>query len=103
MALLCGEAPALVLRMERRRCAICWQQGTLRYLSFPLHETDPVEIDFCPMHLRDFMARRLGRRAFLRLRRQLNLIGLAAEQIFLLHESFYDESGTALHPLPDVA
>ena len=51
--------------------------------------------------LRDLMARRLTTRAFRRLRRQMNLLGVAVEQIFLLHESFYDEGGTALRPLTE--
>jgi hypothetical protein len=99
--LLRGEGAPLLLRRERRGCAICEQLGTVRYLSFPLHEAEPIEIDLCPAHLRDLMARRLTSRAFQRLRRQLNLLGLAVEQIFLLHESFYDENGLALRPMPD--
>ena len=100
--LLRGEGNALVLKRERRGCAICEQLGTVRYLTLPLHESEPVEIDLCPSHLRDLMARRLTRRAFKRLRRQLNLLGLAAEQIFLLHESFYDDAGAALRPMREV-
>ena len=102
-ALLRGNAEALVLRRERRGCAVCEQIGTVRYLTFPLHEPEPIEIDLCPAHLRDLMGRRLSRRAFRRLRRQLNLLGLAVEQIFLLHESFYDESGTALRPMTEAS
>src|SRR5437763_12159983 len=99
--LLRGEGDPLVMRRERRGCAICDQLGTIRYMSFPLHESEPIEIDLCPSHLRDLMSRRLTSRAFQRLRRQLNLLGLAVEQIFLLHESFYDENGFALRPMPD--
>jgi hypothetical protein len=101
--LIRGEAEALVLRRERRGCAICEQLGTVRYLSFPLHEVEPIEIDLCPAHLRDLMARRLTSRSFQRLRRQLNLLGLAVEQIFLLHEAFYDENGLALRPMAEGA
>ncbi len=101
--LLRGDGEALVLKRERRGCAVCERIGTVRYLTFPLHESEPIEIDLCPAHLRDLMARRLSRRAFQRLRRQLNLLGLAVEQIFLLHESFYDENGSALRPLHDVS
>jgi hypothetical protein len=102
-ALLRGEADPLMLRREQRACAVCGQAGTVRYLTFPLHEPQPVEIDLCPGHLRGLMARRLSRRAFRQLRRQLNLLGLAVEQVFLLHESFYDENGVALRPLGGVA
>lgn len=100
--LLRGEGEPLLLRRERKCCAICAREGTIPYLTFPLHESEPIEIDLCPSHLRDLMARRLTRRSYQRLRRQLNLFGLAVEQIFLLHESFYDETGTALRPLPEV-
>jgi hypothetical protein len=100
--LLRGESEPLILRRERRSCAICEQLGTIRYTTFPLHESEPIEIDLCPAHLRDLMARRLTPRAYQRLRRQLNLLGLAVEQIFLLHESFYDESGSALRPMPEL-
>jgi hypothetical protein len=101
-ALLRGEAEALLIRREGRPCAVCSQVGTVRYLTFPLHESEPIEMDLCPLHLRDLMARRLSRRAFQRLRRQFNLLGLAVEQIFLLHEAFYDENGVALRPMPEV-
>jgi hypothetical protein len=100
--LLRGESDPLVLRREERTCAVCQKHGTVRYLTFPLHETEPIEIDLCPAHLRDLMARRLTCRAFRHLRRQLNLLGIAVEQIFLLHEAFYDEHGSALRPLPEV-
>lgn len=98
-----GESAALILPREGHACAVCKQAGTIRYLTFPLHESEPIELDLCPAHLRDFMARRLSSRAFQRLRRQLNLLGLAVEQIFLLHESFYDEHGAALRPLREVS
>ena len=100
--LLRGEGEPLVLPRERRSCAVCGQAGTVRYLTFPLHESEPVEINLCPSHLRDFMGRRLTCRAFNRLRRQLRMLGLSVEQIFLLHESFYDETGSALRPMTDI-
>jgi hypothetical protein len=101
--LLRGEGEPLQLPREGKTCAVCSQAGTVRYLSFPLHESEPVEIDLCPSHLRDFMGRRLTRRAFNKLRRQLRKLGLSVEQIFLLHESFYDDTGAALRPLTDIA
>src|SRR5262245_60487731 len=70
--LLRGEADALRIRREHSSCAVCSQAGTVRYLTLPLHESEPVEIDLCPAHLRDLMSRRLSCRAFQRLRRQLN-------------------------------
>jgi len=100
-SLLRGESDTLLLRREGRSCSVCQQSGTVPYLTYPLHETQALEIDLCPAHLRDLMARRLTCRAFRRLRRQMNLLGVAVEQVFLLHESFYDESGTALRPLGD--
>src|SRR5262245_26442163 len=102
-SLLRGESDALVLRREQSNCCVCVQGGTVPYLTYPLHETQALEIDLCPEHLRDMMARRLSVRAFRRLRRQMNLLGVAVEQIFLLHESFYDESGTALRPLSEMS
>ena len=97
-----GEAEPLIERREPNRCAVCERQGTIRFLSFPLREPVPVEIDLCPLHIRDLLARRLTTRAFQRLRRQLNLLGFAVEQLFLLHESFYSEEGEALHPVPEL-
>src|SRR5437763_6188452 len=102
-SLLRGESDALLLRREQRSCCVCPQAGTVAYLTYPLHEPQALEIDLCPAHLRDLMARRLSRRAFRRLRRQMNLLGVAVEQVFLLHESFYDESGTALRPLSEMS
>jgi hypothetical protein len=100
--LLRGEGEPLLLRREPQSCAVCAAEGTVRFITFPLHEAEPIEIDLCPRHLRDLMARRLTRRSYRRIRRQLNLLGLAVEQIFLLHESFYDETGTALRPLREM-
>jgi hypothetical protein len=101
--LLRGDASPLILRRERRTCAACDRSGSVRFLTFPLHENEPIEIDLCPSHLRELMGRRLPPRTFRRLRRQLNLLGLAVEQIFLMHETFYDENGLALRPLLELA
>lgn len=100
-SLLLGEADALLLQRERRHCCVCDQPGTVPYVTYPLHDAQALEIDLCPLHLRALMGRRLTCRAFRRLRRQLNLFGVAVEQVFLLHEAFYDESGTALRPLAE--
>jgi hypothetical protein len=97
-ALALGQAPPLVERTERRRCAVCHYQGTVRYLTFPLHSRRPVEIELCGEHLRAMVGRRLGPHAFEQLRRQLTALGLEASALFLLHEAFYDQQGRALQP-----
>jgi hypothetical protein len=97
-ALAMGEGEPLVLKVERRRCAVCHHQGTVRYVTFPLHSRRPVEIELCAEHVRAIVARRLGPHAFEQLRRQLEALGLEAAQIFLLHEAFYDDQGRALQP-----
>jgi hypothetical protein len=97
-ALALGEAPPLIERTDRRRCAVCHHQGILRYLTFPLHSRRPVEIDLCGEHVRALIARRLGPHAFEQLRRLLERIGVDVSSVFLLHEAFYDELGRALQP-----
>jgi len=102
-SLAVGEAEPLIVRTEGRRCAVCHQQGTLRYLTHPLHSSKPVEIDLCGEHLRALIARRLGPHAFAQLRRQLVTLGLNVSQIFLLHEAFYDSFGRSLQPAIDLS
>src|SRR5262245_14602804 len=70
-ALAQGEGDPLVLRTEPQRCAVCEHAGTVRYLTFPLYEAPPVEMDLCPDHLRSLLGRRLRPPAFQRLRCQL--------------------------------
>ncbi|HXG08451.1 MAG TPA: hypothetical protein VNK04_01550 [Gemmataceae bacterium] len=98
-ALAAGEGPPLVARTEKNRCAVCGRVGTVPYLTFPLHVPGAVEIDLCPEHFRALLGRRLGPYAFQQLRRQLYALGLTVEQIFLLHEVFYDSHGRALQPV----
>ena len=93
-----GEADPVVERTDRRRCAVCHHQGTLRYMTFPLQSRRPVEIDLCAEHMRSLVGRRLGPHAFEQLRRQLYSLGLETREIFLLHEAFYDRGGRALQP-----
>ena len=93
-----GEADPVVERTDRRRCAVCHHQGTLRYLTFPLQSRRPIEIDLCAEHMRSLVGRRLGPHAFEQLRRQLYTLGLETRDIFLLHEAFYDRGGRALQP-----
>jgi hypothetical protein len=97
-ALVMGLADPLVERTEKRLCSICSRLGTVRFLTYPLQTAIPVEMDFCPEHLRGLLGRRLSMAAFAQLRRGLGLLGLNAEQIFLLHDAFYDEHGRALQP-----
>ena len=97
-ALAQGHADALTLRAERRPCVLCGHVGAVRYLTFPLGPSEPVEMDLCARHFRALLSRQLDPRAFLRLRRQLAVMGLATQRIFLLHEAFYDERGRALKP-----
>lgn len=101
-SLAVGEAEPLIERTDRRRCAVCHHQGTVRYLTFPLNSRRPVEIDLCAEHLRCMVGRCLGPHAFEHLRRQLNGLGLDVSQIFLLHEAFYDAHGQALQPAVEI-
>jgi len=102
-ALALGEAAPLIERAEKRRCTICNCDGTVRYATFPLHLGQAVEMDLCPEHLRGLLGRRLGAHAFQQMRRQLAKIGVDVENVFLLHEAFYDVHGRALQPARDVA
>ena len=74
----------------------------MRYADFPLHLGRAVEMDLCPEHLRGLLGRRLGAHAFQQLR-QLAKVGVKVENVFLLHEAFYDRSGLALQPAREVA
>jgi hypothetical protein len=97
-ALALGEAPPLVERTEKNRCAVCNRLGTVCFHTFPLRGPDPVAVDLCPEHLRGLIARGLGPQAFHQIRRRLQSLGLAADEIFLLHGAFYDSHGRALQP-----
>jgi hypothetical protein len=97
-----GEGPAFVARTEKHNCVICDQIGTVAFITFPLHADSPLEMDLCPEHFRALLARRLRPQAFEQLRRRLHNLGLAVEQIFLLHDVFYDSSGRALQPIVEL-
>ncbi len=97
-SLAMGETDPVIERIDRRCCAVCHHQGTVRYLTFPLHSRRPVELDLCAEHLRALVGRRLGPHAFEQLRRQLYALGLEAADIFLLHDAFYDDQGRAIQP-----
>jgi hypothetical protein len=100
-ALALGEAPPLREQIEPRPCAVCQRIGTLRYLTYPLHSAEPIEIDLCGGHFEALLGRRLQRRAFRRLSQQLQMLGVAVKQIFLLHEAFYDPKGCSLQPIQE--
>jgi hypothetical protein len=96
-----GEGTPIIERTDKRRCAVCSHQGTVRYLTFPLRSRRPIEMDLCSEHLRALVARRLGPSAFEQLRRQLTKVDLAPSQVFLLHDAFYDPRGRAIQPVLD--
>jgi hypothetical protein len=93
-----GEAPPLVLRTEKNRCAICDRTGTVTFLTFPLQAPDALEMQLCPGHLRALVGRSLEPGAFHQLRRRLHKVGLKVDEIFLLHGAFYDAQGHAFMP-----
>jgi hypothetical protein len=101
-ALAQGTADPLIARTEKHPCAACGQVGTLRFLTFPLGSPEPLEMDLCPGHFRALIGRRLDARTYLRLRRQLDGLRLAPQNIFLLHEAFYDDEGRSLQPALDL-
>jgi hypothetical protein len=97
-ALVVGEAPPLVERTEKRRCAVCDRVGTVCFHTFPLQEARAVAMDLCPEHLRGLLGRRLSPQSFFQLRRRLQAVGFDVEDIFLLHGAFYDSQGRAIQP-----
>ena len=99
--LILGDAPPIAERPEKRRCSICRTTGTVRYLTFPLRSRRPIEVDLCGEHIRELVSRRLGPKAFERLRNQLSHVQIQTNEIFLLHEAFYDGNGQALQPTPE--
>jgi hypothetical protein len=99
-SLALGKGEALVARAERNLCAACSRNGTVRFLTYPLHGRTPVEMDLCGEHLRALIGRRLGPAVFWELCRKLAELGLRREQVFLLHEAFYDSKGQSLQPIP---
>jgi hypothetical protein len=101
-ALVLGLAAPLTERTEKKECAACGRLGSVRFLTFPLQSSTPIEMDLCPEHLRALLGRRLGPYAFHQLRKRLHILGLGVEVIFLLHEAFYDENGRALQPAAEL-
>jgi hypothetical protein len=99
--MILGETPPLLERVEKHACAVCQHTGTLRYLTFPLRGTRAVEIDLCSNHFQALLARRLDRYALKQFGKQLQGHGIQTQQLFLLHEAFYDDKGQPLQPVPD--
>jgi hypothetical protein len=97
-ALVRGDGPPLVAKVETRRCCICDHAGTVSYRTLPLRSS-LVNLDLCRDHFRDLLARRLDPLAFTQLRRRLQKVGVAVTQVFLLHDAFYDSQGQALQPV----
>ncbi len=98
-----GEGPPLIERVEKRPCAVCEQMGTLRFLTFPLHGTQALEIDLCGPHIQALLRRRLDRYSYRQLSRRLSKISLTPREVFLLHEAFYDDLGHPLQPVPEAS
>jgi hypothetical protein len=97
-ALVRGEGPPLVVKVEPHRCGICDQAGTVSYWTLPLR-SGAVVLDLCRDHFRDLLGRRLDPVAFAQLRRRLKYVGVGVEQVFLLHDAFYNTDGKALQPV----
>ena len=102
-SLAAGEGASLVIRTQPEPCAVCDRVGTVPFRSFPLHTRSVLEMYLCADHFRALLGRRLGPMAFQVLQRRLQKLRLNAEQIFLLHEVFYDSLGRALQPVEEVA
>ncbi len=101
-SLVLGEAPPLVERSEKKRCVVCNRVGTVKFLTYPLKLRASIEMDLCAEHLRSLLGRKLLPYAYHQLRRQLNSHQLSPDDIFLLHNEFYDRSGRALRPALEV-
>jgi hypothetical protein len=97
-----GEGAPLIVRTEANSCAACEHAATVRFLTFPLNAALALEFDLCPEHLRGLLGRHLGPSAFRQLRQRLHGLGLTVEEIFLLHNAFYDANGRALQPAVDL-
>ena len=67
-----GHADPLILRTERRACALCGHIGSVRFLTFPLGSRPPVEMDLCADHFRGLLGRQLDAADFTRVRRLLD-------------------------------
>jgi hypothetical protein len=96
-----GEGPPLIAPTERRTCCVCDRLGTVPYRTQPLHAAALLEMDLCPEHFRALLSRCLGPFAYQQLCRQLRALRVGVEQVFLLHDAFYDPHGRALQPVSE--
>ena len=95
-----GEGPPLLEKPDPQNCcAICERPGTVRYLTYPLHLQQPLEIELCASHLQALLYRRLDRSAFQLLVERLESLSVTTQQVFLLHNAFYDPGGRPLQPI----
>jgi hypothetical protein len=97
-AIVQGEGEPLIARTQSRPCTACHTIGSVTVQTFPLQYEQPLEMDLCPEHLRCLLGRKLPTHAFAQLRRQLSQLGLDVDDVFLLHEAFYDAKGRARQP-----
>ena len=102
-SMILGESEPLVEKSENNVCAVCGQEGTIGYLSFPLGSSTPIAMDLCPEHFRALVGRSLPTPAFRRLAQSLGRLGVEVDDVFLLHRAFYDRYGRALKPASDAA
>jgi hypothetical protein len=93
-----GETPPVREAAEAIPCVVCAGRRTVSFLTYPLHSRVPVEMNLCADHLERLLSRRLGPYAFIQIRRQLRALALMPDDIFLLHNEFYDVHGQALRP-----
>jgi hypothetical protein len=94
-----GEIDPLRETPQEQHCAVCGKTGTLSYVTFPLQAREALELDLCSEHFRSLLARDLAPHAFHQLRRLLSTVGIQADEIFLLHDAFYNKSGRAIRPI----
>jgi hypothetical protein len=99
--ILLGVQDPLREPTQPHACAACPRVGTVRYVTLPLHDDRALAIDLCPDHLRGLLGRKLTPGAFRHLRRRLARLRLPVDEVFLLHDAFYDKDGRALQPIDD--
>lgn len=97
-ALAFGDGEPLIERPQPVPCVICEKRGSLCFHTVPQEAQLAIEFDLCGLHLAALLSRRLTQPAFLQLQRRLRAAGVQVEQIFLLHDAFYDLNGRAIEP-----
>lgn len=100
-AILLGEHEPLRERVQRGVCLICSCERIVRFVTYPLHRQQGIEMELCPGHLRELLGRRLKAGAYFQVVRRLRHLGLKANEVFLLHDEFYDHDGLARLPVAD--